>query len=118
MYKLTTTGSIIRQSDGAYIPMDEGNRDYAEYLKWVAQGNTPLPADTPSDAEILALNKALRDSLLGVAALAIAPLQDAVDLDMATSEEVALLRQWKLYRVALNRLDLSTEIPEWPNTPV
>ena len=27
------------------IPMVEGNRDYQEYLKWVAEGNTPEPAD-------------------------------------------------------------------------
>ena len=27
------------------IPFDENNADYQEYLKWVAEGNTPLPAD-------------------------------------------------------------------------
>ena len=36
---------IQRVSDGASIPFDEGNRDYKEYLKWVAEGNTPEPAD-------------------------------------------------------------------------
>lgn len=28
------------------IPFDPANTDYAEYLKWVEAGNTPLPADT------------------------------------------------------------------------
>jgi len=28
--------------------MDETNPDYQAYLKWVAEGNTPLPADTPA----------------------------------------------------------------------
>ena len=27
------------------IPLVEGNTDYQAYLKWVAEGNTPLPAD-------------------------------------------------------------------------
>ena len=27
------------------IPKDPTNADYQEYLKWVAEGNTPLPAD-------------------------------------------------------------------------
>ena len=26
--------------------MDESNTDYQAYLKWVAEGNTPLPADS------------------------------------------------------------------------
>ena len=36
---------IRRISDGAFIPMNEGNRDYQEYLEWVAEGNTPEAAD-------------------------------------------------------------------------
>ena len=27
------------------IPISEGNRDYQDYLKWVAEGNTAEPAE-------------------------------------------------------------------------
>jgi hypothetical protein len=37
--------SIIRTTDGALIPFDLANTDYQEYLKWLEEGNTPLPAE-------------------------------------------------------------------------
>jgi hypothetical protein len=43
MYTITHMG--VRRADGADIPRDPANRDWQEYLKWLAQGNTPLPAD-------------------------------------------------------------------------
>ena len=39
------TSIIKRKVDNAFIPMDEANTDYQEYLEWVAEGNTADPAD-------------------------------------------------------------------------
>jgi hypothetical protein len=35
----------ILSSDGWSIPINPANTDYQAYLKWVSEGNTPLPAD-------------------------------------------------------------------------
>jgi hypothetical protein len=56
MYKLLTVKDIVGndqhhviRDDGnnsfTSFPVDEDNRNYKEYLKWLAEGNTPEPAD-------------------------------------------------------------------------
>lgn len=55
-----------------------------------------------------------------IADYAVAPLQDAVDVDEATDAEVDLLKAWKKYRVALSRVPDQEQYPgtvEWPAVP-
>jgi len=44
-YQGNPVKTILRLPDYAYIPFDEANTDYKEYLEWVAEGNEPDPAD-------------------------------------------------------------------------
>jgi len=53
IYKLVKTlmtgeTTVVKTKKGVsetFIPFDEGNIDYQEYLKWVAEGNTAEEAD-------------------------------------------------------------------------
>jgi len=74
----------------------------------------------PSHEEILKAANDTRDGLLAAVALRIAPLQDAADLEMATSEELATLKLWKQYRIALSRVVSQPTYPssiDWPTQP-
>ena len=41
-----SNNQIKRLRDNACIPFNTDNTDYQAYLKWVAEGNTPEPADS------------------------------------------------------------------------
>ncbi|HAT1565084.1 TPA: tail fiber assembly protein [Citrobacter freundii] len=43
--------------------------------------------------------------------------QDAVNLTEATEDEISALKKWQLYRIELNRVDLTSQSILWPSIP-
>lgn len=129
----STGGFYTREIHGDAIPEDAvkiSDELYASMMGGQSQGKMivagedgyPMLADPPPPtAEQLATAALMkRDRLLRDAATRIAPLQDAVDLGVATDEEDAKLLAWKRYRVALNRIDQQPGYPSdvvWPDRP-
>lgn len=100
-------------------PLPENTTSLApdgQYQKW--NGTEWVPDDEAEKAAQLREADNKKKSLMRTANDTIAPLQDAVDLGMATPEEEASLLEWKEYRVELNRVDTSTAPDiEWPEVP-
>lgn len=55
MYQIINDQLIRRIEDGACIPVADGNTDYLAYRAWIADGNTPLPPDRPTDEQLAAI---------------------------------------------------------------
>lgn len=103
---------------------------HAELLAGNASGLSIVPDETglpilvepppPTVEQLAATAVASRTRLQQLAAQAIAPLQDAVDLGESTAAEEAALTAWKRYRVALNRIEQQPGYPhtiDWPSSP-
>jgi hypothetical protein len=68
-YQLTTSITILRTADGASIPPDPANTDYAAFLEWVAAGNEPEPAPEPEPPVALTTEQKLEAAGLTVVEL-------------------------------------------------
>ncbi|MDF0606614.1 tail fiber assembly protein [Neisseriaceae bacterium TC5R-5] len=81
--------------------------------KWGINTNAQAQAQQAEVESELARRRAVADA-------AITPLQDAVDLGMATEQELQFLQSWKRYRVELSRVPQQAEYPQnviWPEIP-
>jgi len=84
--------------------------------------NRPQWIDLPEKTEEELAESALVQisKLLSLASVKIAPLQDAVDLGIATTDETTALAAWKNYRVLVNRVITQSGYPtdiDWPSMP-
>lgn len=66
----------------------------------------------------IAKAEAIKAQLRLIADTAIIPLEDAVDLGLATDDEISSRNDWRKFRVLLNRVDTSAAPDiEWPVKP-
>ncbi|ECC3555405.1 tail fiber assembly protein [Salmonella enterica subsp. salamae] len=111
----TTTGNQVYISAPGPLPENVTSvSPGGEYQKW--DGKAWVKDGAAEKAAQLRQEEETKSRLLQMASEKIAPLQDAVDLDIATDDEKAQLDEWKKYRVLVNRVD--TTSPDWPDVPV
>lgn len=110
----TITGKEIFVSELGALPKNTTSlAPDGQYQKW--NGKTWVKDEEAESAAMLVEVINQKNSLIQLANNKITPLQDAVDLDMATDDEKQQLTGWKKYRVLLSRVDCNK--PVWPEQP-
>ena len=81
-----------------------------------SDGVFTAPVTDAENAELIASSRLAAE--MDEANRTIVPLQDAVDIGIATDAEIARLAEWKRYRVELSRI-VTSKAPdiEWPVRP-
>ena len=118
-------------SDGQYkdINMTITNQEYAEaaikankegkILK-VKDGKLIFIEPEPmrlTNEQIIYQNQQIKESLLKETNIEIDILNDKIEFDDATDDDVAILKKWKLYRINLKKLDVSDTNVIFPEKP-
>lgn len=89
MYKIQSDATIILLSGGALIPVDPNNTDYQRYLLWIAEGNTPEPADASELLPAVCSPWQIRKALNAVG------LRQSVESAVAASGDITLKDGWE-----------------------
>ena len=85
--------------------------------QWIFNGKKITPRVIPA-SELIAHAEETRAQLMAEANQKITPLQAALDVGIATEDELAQLKVWKTYLVLLSRVNTSTAPAiEWPPRP-
>jgi len=65
-YQISPSGQQIIKNDVYWIPIDDSNKDYQQYLLWLEEGNEPLPPDPIPEPEPLTSQQKLEAAGLTV----------------------------------------------------
>lgn len=113
----TSNGSASTVYALGAIPVGKTlKRPTSSFDVWVDEG---WKKDTAKEAKSLIEDaKLIKQSSISLATMKIQTLDDAVSFNMATDEEKALLQDWKMYRVLVNRVEVR-DAPKitWPVAP-
>lgn len=90
-----STTVIQRLSDKAFIPCDEGNTAYQQYLEWEQAGNTPQPSDIVTinypqkviNIDFLPNNHPLNSKILNIRYFCSDTIEQAIYLKMTAVRE-------------------------------
>lgn len=117
VWNIKTGESLQITAPGDYPANTTVYEPATPYDKW--NGERWVTDEAAQQAAEIATANDTKVALINNATEQIAPLQDAVDLDMATDDEKARFNAWRKYRVLLSRVDIST-VPSitWPKSPV
>lgn len=118
-YTVTQSGIVSRDSDGAHIPADPANTDYAAYLMWVAAGN--IAAQLPEPPMTWIGFQQLAQAELSKSDLTMARIGEAVALGLNSWSNADVVA-WASYRRALRAIVTSASgtpstLPSKPNYP-
>ena len=109
----------LRTEYDAILPVFFEVRENISTMKKMTEKEIHAYLNPPvSKEQLIAEAEQQKQSLLAEANNAIAPLQYAENLGIATAEESASLVDWQKYSVYLNRIDTSTAPDiDWPEKP-
>lgn len=112
-YKDSSNNVFAYESDGSQDGFISPDLIKITEKEAISLANPPLTM-----AELISIAESEKLARIKAASDKIALLSDAVELGMATGEEVNLLKEWKKYRVLLTRVDTSLAPNiDWPTEP-
>jgi len=117
-YKYLESGGVQNTETGAVIPAASGNRDYREYLAWVAKGNSPDPEFTEEEqaakdesAEVVTLEDALKHTDRALLKLVDSLVAAVLAKGLLTATDIgeAFVNDTKALNTTLTALELKKE---------